>query len=173
MLSDRCPVCLSCPVCNVVVLWPDGWMDQDETWHAGRSRPWPHCVRWGPNSPPSKGHSPQFSAHICCGQMAAWIKMPFAMEVGLCPGDCVRWGPRSPSPKRGLRPLNFGPSLLWPNDCSDQDGTWYGGRPQPRGLCVRFGPSPLPRKRTEPPNFRTMFIMAKWLDGSRWHLAWK
>jgi len=36
MLSDRCPVCLSvcpiCPVCNVGVLWPNGWMDQDETW---------------------------------------------------------------------------------------------------------------------------------------------
>ena len=31
MLSDRCPVlsvCLS--VCNVSVLWPNGWMDQDE-----------------------------------------------------------------------------------------------------------------------------------------------
>ena len=23
----------------------------------------------------------------------------------------------------------------------DQDATWYGGRPQPRGLCVRWGPS--------------------------------
>ena len=21
------------------VLWPNGWMDQDETWHAGRTRP--------------------------------------------------------------------------------------------------------------------------------------
>ena len=33
MLSDRCPVCLSCavcPVCNVGVLWPNGWTDQDE-----------------------------------------------------------------------------------------------------------------------------------------------
>ena len=20
-------------------------------WHAGRTRPWPHCVRWGPSSP--------------------------------------------------------------------------------------------------------------------------
>jgi len=41
MLSDRCPVCLSlcpvCPVCNVGVLWPNGWMDQDATWYAGRS----------------------------------------------------------------------------------------------------------------------------------------
>jgi len=25
--------------------WPYGWMDQHETWHAGRPRPWPHCVR--------------------------------------------------------------------------------------------------------------------------------
>ena len=27
MLSDRCPVC---PVCDVGILWPNGWMDQDE-----------------------------------------------------------------------------------------------------------------------------------------------
>jgi len=25
-------------------------MEQDETWHAGRPRPWPHCVRWGSSS---------------------------------------------------------------------------------------------------------------------------
>ena len=30
MLLDCCPV-LS--VCNVGVLWPNGWMDQDETHH--------------------------------------------------------------------------------------------------------------------------------------------
>jgi len=40
MLSDHC---LS--VCNIGVLWPNGWMDQDETWHGGRSRHWPQCVR--------------------------------------------------------------------------------------------------------------------------------
>jgi len=38
-------------VCNVGVLWPNGWMDQDATWYGGR--PWPrwHCVRWGPSYP--------------------------------------------------------------------------------------------------------------------------
>ena len=46
-----CPICPVCPVCDVGVLWPNGWTDQDETWHAGRPRPWPHCVRWGPSSP--------------------------------------------------------------------------------------------------------------------------
>ena len=38
-----------------------------------------HSVRWGPSSPSPKGAQPhQFSARICCGQMAAWIKMPLA-----------------------------------------------------------------------------------------------
>ena len=28
----------------------------------------PHCVTWGPSSPSQKGHSPQFSARVYCGQ---------------------------------------------------------------------------------------------------------
>jgi len=36
-------------VCSVRALWSNGWMDLDETWHAGRLRPWPHCVRWRPS----------------------------------------------------------------------------------------------------------------------------
>ena len=60
-----------------------------------------------PAPPPPKGHSPQFSAHICCGQMAAWIKMPLGMEVGLGPGDVVRWGPWSLLPKKGRIPPTF------------------------------------------------------------------
>ena len=42
-----------------------------------------------PAPPPPKGHNPQFSAHICCRQMAGWIKMPLGMEVDLGPGDFV------------------------------------------------------------------------------------
>ena len=72
----------------------------------------------GTQPPPQKGDGAlQFSAHVYCGQTAAWIKMPLGMEVGLSLGDCVRWGPSLPSPT--------------------------------------FGPS----------------IVAKRLDGSRWHLA--
>jgi len=73
MLSDRC---LSvCPVCDVGLLWPKGWMDQHETWHAGRPRLWPHWVRWGPSTPsPIRGQSPQFSAHVYCAQSAAWSR---------------------------------------------------------------------------------------------------
>ena len=87
-----------------------------------------HIVLDGdPSPPPPKGgRSPQFSAHICCGQMAAWIKMPLDMEVGLSPGDFVLDRDPAPSPKRGGAP-----------------------------------------------NFRPMSIVAKRLDGSRWHLAWR
>jgi len=35
----------------------------------------------------------------------------------------------------------------------DQDATWYGGRPRPRRLCVRWGPSLLPKKGAEQPIF--------------------
>jgi len=43
----------------------------------------------------------------------------------------------------GVQPLPpiFGPRLLWPNGCIDQDATWYGGSPRPWRLCVRWGPS--------------------------------
>ena len=52
-----------------------------------------------------------------------------------------------PLPKKGAERLIFGPCLLWPNGCMDQDGTWHRGRPQPWGLCVRWGPSRPPPKR--------------------------
>jgi len=75
---------------------------------------------------PKGGRVPQFLAHICCGQMAGWIKMPLDMEEGLGPGDFVLDGDRAPTlPKKGAEPLSpiFGPCLLWPNGWMDQDGT--------------------------------------------------
>jgi len=48
-----------------------------------------------------KGHSPQFAAHICCGQMAGWIKMPLGMEEGVGPGDFVLDGHQAHSPQKG------------------------------------------------------------------------
>jgi len=124
MLS--CPVCLS--LCDVGALWPNGWTNQDETWHAGRTQLWPHCFRWGPSSPSYKGAQPPI----------------------------------------------FGPYMLRPNGCMDQDATWYEGRPHPSRLCVRWGPrSPLPKTGAEPPKFSATFIVAKWMDGSRWYLTWR
>jgi len=147
-------------------------MDQDETWKAGRPRPWPHCVRWGPSSPSPKGHSlSQFSAHICYGQVAGWIKMPLGMEVGLSPGDFVLDGDPAPPPQKGSGASSpiFGPCPLWPNGCMDQDGTWHGGGPWSMPHCARLGPSSLPQKGRSPlPNFPPISIVAK---GLRCHLV--
>jgi len=67
-----------------------------------------------------------FLAHVCCGQTAGWIKMPFGMEVGLVPGRTV-----------------------------------LDGNPAP------------PIRGTAASNFRTVSIVAKWLDGSTCHLVWR
>ena len=63
--------------------------------------------------------------------------MALFMEVGLGPGHIVLDGDPAALPKKGAEPPIFGPFLLWSNGCMHQDATWYGGRPQPRGLCVR------------------------------------
>ena len=49
-----------CPVCNVGVLWPNGWMDLDVTFYGGRPRPRRDCVRWGPISPQRGAQLPTF-----------------------------------------------------------------------------------------------------------------
>ena len=74
-----------------------------------------------------------------------------------------------PSPHKGggaPSPINFGPFLLWPNGWMYQDATWYGGRPQPRGLCVRWGPSrPLLKRRRSPPIFDPCLLWPNgWMD---------
>jgi len=54
-------------------------------------------------------------------------------------------GIQLPSPKGHSPHPIFGPYLLRPNGCMDQDATWYEGRPQPREFCVRWGPNPPPK----------------------------
>jgi len=61
----------------------------------------------GTQLPPKKGGTDptQFSAHVRCGQMAGWIKMPIGMETRLGPHDLVLDGdPALPPKKRGHRP---------------------------------------------------------------------
>ena len=145
----RSVVCLSvlsdCPVYTVDVLWPNGWTDPDETWHAGRPRPWPHCVRWGLNSPsPKWGIVPQFSAH--CAQTAGSIKIPLGMEVDVSQGDIVLDGDPALTQGAQLPPI-FGPCLLLPKGWMDQDATWYGGRYWPRPHCVRWSPTLPPSQK--------------------------
>ena len=48
--------------------------------------------------------------------------------------------------------------VLWPNGWMDQDATWYGGRPRPRGHRVRWGPSSPTERGTAPPHFRPTLL---------------
>jgi len=98
-------------------------MDQDATWYGGTVGLGPsHIVLDGEPSPLQKRGTapPQFSAHVCSGKTAGWIKMALGMELG------------------------FG---------SDGD------------------PAPPKKGTATAPTFRSMFIVAKRLDGSRCHLV--
>ena len=104
MLSYRCPVCLS--VCDVGVLWPNGWMDQDETWRGDRPRPQPDCVRWGPSSPQKGPQQPfRFWLMFVVAKPLDGSKMPIGTEVDLGPGDIVLDGDPAPPPPTAMHLL--------------------------------------------------------------------
>jgi len=144
--------CLSCPVCDIDVLWPNGWTDQDE--NAGRPRPWPHCVRWGTQLPlPQRELPPNFwpisvVAKWLDGSRCHLVWRKDSAQAPVLDGD-----PAPPPLKEGgaLSPI-FGPCPLWPNGWMDQDATQYGGRPQPRRVCVRWEPSPPSQKGSGAPS---------------------
>jgi len=149
-------------------------MDQGETWHAGSPRSWPHCVRWEPSSPPLKGHrtaQPQFSAHICCAQMAGRIKMPLGRELGLGPSDIVLDRDPAPLPKKGAEVPNLPPMSIVAKQL-DSSGChlvrrWASAQVT---LCLMGTQLSLPYRGTAP-NFQPMSVVAKWLDGVRCHLV--
>jgi len=59
------------------LLGPNGCMHQNTTWYGGTPQPRRHSVRWGPSSPPLKGHTlTQFSARVYCDLTAGWMKTP-------------------------------------------------------------------------------------------------
>jgi len=98
---------------------------------------------------------PHFSwATLYCGQTAAWIKMPLGTQVGL-----------------GLRYIVVDGVQFLANVRCRQTAAWT---KVPLGMEVAFGPgdfvfdedpaTPRPKKST-PPNFRPMSIVAKRLDG--------
>ena len=62
--------------------------------------------------------------------------------------------------------------LLWPNGWTDQDETWHWGRPRPRHIVLDGDKLAPPKKiAAQPPNFRPLSVVAKWLHGWRCHLV--
>ena len=124
-----------------------------------------HIVLDGDPAPSTKGTQPPvFGPYLLWPN--GWMDQDATWYGGrpLPKRHYVRWRPSSPLEKGGTVPPIFGPCLLWPNGCMDEDETSHAGRPRPRQHCVRWGPSTAP-------NFRSMSIVAKWLDASRCHLV--
>jgi len=148
------------------LLWPNGWMDEAGTWHEGR--PWssPQCARWGhSSSPPKRVQSPQFSAHLYCGQTAGCIKMPLGMEVGLSPGNIVfDVDPATHRKRTHPRPIQFLAHVC----CGHRPMAGWMKDAAPLGTEVDLGPGhivldgvPAPAKGAQqPPYFRPMSIVA-------------
>jgi len=125
-----------------------------------------HIVLDGDLAPtPPKGHSPQFSAHICCCKMAGWIKMPLGTEVGLGPGHIVLDGDPAPPPQKGGTAPQFSAHVY----CGQTAG-WI---KMPLGMEVGLGPGhtvldgdPDPQKRRHsPPIFSLCLLWPNdWID---------
>jgi len=84
---------------------------------------------------------------VHCGQTVGRIKMKLGVQVGLGPGHIALDGDPAPPPPKGQRgtaPI-FGPYLLRPNGCMDQDVTWYPGRLDPGDFVLDGDPTPTPK----------------------------
>ena len=59
------------------LLWPNSWMDQDNTWHEGRPQPRRPCVvRWGSSPLPERGrsHLPNFWPISIVTKRLGWMQ---------------------------------------------------------------------------------------------------
>jgi len=131
-----------------------------------------HIVLDGDRAPPpQRGTAPQFSAHICCGQMAGWINMPLGIDVGLGPRDFVLdWHRAVPSPKRGrsaypnCRPMSIVAKQLHESRCDLV-------RRYSLGQSTLLHGEAAPSQKRHTPNFRPMSIVAERLHISGYHLV--
>ena len=104
--------------------------------------------------------------------MAAWIKVPLGIEIGLGPGDFVLdEDPAPPPPKETELPkfsthVYCGQTAGWIKMVLSKEVGL-----SPGDFVLDGDPVPLPNKGPKHPNYRPMFIEAKRLDGSRCHLA--
>jgi len=119
----------------------------------------------GEPAPLPKRDSPQFSAHVYCGETAAWIKMPLGMELLLGLGHIVLDADPAPSPQKwGTAPPIFGPCLLCPNGCINKMplGTKVGLVP---GRIVLHGDPAPPAKRGTAPSPKIFGPCLFWPNG--------
>jgi len=96
------------PIFGPCPLWPNGWIDQDSTWHRGG--PWSrlHCaIDWDPAPLPKKGGgapSSIFGSFLLSPN--GWMHQDATRYAGRPQPRrfCVRWWPSHPLPKGGRAP---------------------------------------------------------------------
>jgi len=131
------------PIFGLFLLWPNGWMHQCATEYGVRPQPGDFVLDGDPDPLyPKRGRSPQFSAHVYCGQTAAWIKMPLGTEVGLIQDDIVFDADPAPPPQYSAHFFYCSQTA----GCIKMPLGMEVGLSPARRLIARWGPSPLPRK---------------------------
>jgi len=149
---------------SIVVKGLDG-----STWHSA----WwwtsaQAALCYSDQAPPRKerGHrSPQFSAHVYCGQTAVCIRIPLGTEVGLSLGDIVLDGDLAARPTKGYSSHNFRPMSVV---VKRPDGPrchllWSIGL-GPGDFVLDWDPAPRKKGAEPPPNFCPMSFVVKRLD---------
>jgi len=106
MSSSPSPKGAQPPIFGSCLSWSmAGWIKMPLGMEVGLSAD--HIVLEGDPAPlPQNGHSPQFSAHVYCGQTAGWMKMPLGTMVGLGPGNTVLDADPAPQP-HNFRPMSI------------------------------------------------------------------
>ena len=111
---------------------------------------------------------------VYCGQTIGWIKTKLGVQVGLGPGHIVLDGDLATPPPKGHSPQFSAHTCCGQMAASIKIplGTKVGLSP---GDFVLDGDQVPPTKKGAKPTvkFSAMFIVAKRLDGSRCHLAWR
>jgi len=149
---------------DVGVLWPNGSIDQNETWHGGRFRLRPgHIVLDGDRAPPKGAQPPIVGPCLLC-QTAGRIKMPLRTKLGLGPCDIVLGGDSVLPPQKG----GSSPATFRPMYC----GRTAGWIKMPLGKEIGLGPGHImldgdlaPAKGAQPPIFVTCPLCSNgWME---------
>ena len=117
-------------------------------------------------APPPKGWSlTQFSAHVYCGQTAAWIKMPLGTEVGLgrvaYATLCLMWTQLPPEKRAHLPHLTQSLAHVYCGQMAGWMKTPLGTEVDiGAGYIVLDGVPALRERVTAPPSFWPMSIVA-------------
>ena len=140
VLSDYC---LSvCPVCDVGVMWPNSWIDKDETWRQALAAA--TLCQMGTELPlPKRGTAPSFRRMSVVAKWLDVLRCYLMWRQASALATLCQMGTHPSKGTTHAAPV-FGPCLWWQDSWMDQDPTWQGGRHCSSRHYVRWGAAPPP-----------------------------